>query len=172
MALGKVGFADGAFETCRAQAMSACPALSGPLRAMSGSLLALVSGAGAWGIFAAAHSGLGWSLSALVAVAYLIAIGALQWLLVERFSVAYRRAAEERDEALRLSAERETMLAETEHRIANNLAAISAMLSVQGLRLHDGVARRAIEGAASPDFSNCEVHRGGESAKLVVRSKA
>ncbi len=148
MALGKVGFADGAFETCRAQAMSACPALSGPLRAMAGSLLALVSGAGAWGIFVAAHSGLGWSLSALVAVAYLIAIGVLQWLLVERFSVAYRRAAEERDEALRLSAERETMLAETEHRVANNLAAISAMLSVQGRRLDDGVARRAIEGAA------------------------
>jgi two-component system, sensor histidine kinase PdtaS len=78
----------------------------------------------------------------------LIAIGVLQWLLVERFSVAYRRAAEERDEALRLSAERETMLAETEHRVANNLAAISAMLSVQGRRLDDGVARRAIEGAA------------------------
>ena len=148
MALGKVGFADGAFGTCRPQATSACPRLSGALRAMAASLLALVSGAGAWGIFAATHADLGWSLSVLVAVAYLTAIGAWQWLLVERSSAAYRRAAEERDEALRLSAERETMLAETEHRIANNLAAISAMLSIQGRRLDDGVARRAIEGAA------------------------
>ena len=95
MALGKVGFADGAFETCRAT--SACPGLSGALRAMAGSLLALVSAAGAWGIFAATHADLGWSLSVLVAGAYLIAIGALQWLLLERYSVAYRRAADERD---------------------------------------------------------------------------
>jgi two-component system, sensor histidine kinase PdtaS len=148
MALGKVGFADGAFETCRAQATSACPGLSGALHAMAGSLLALVSGAGAWGIFAATHADLGWSLSVLVAGVYLIVIGALQWLLLDRFSVAYRKAADERDEALRLSAERETMLAETQHRIGNNLAAISAMLRIQGRQLDDGVARRAIEGAA------------------------
>jgi two-component system, sensor histidine kinase PdtaS len=148
MTLGKVGFGDGAFESCLAQAVSACPALSRSLRATAGSLFALVSGVGAWGIFAACHAGLGWPLSALAAVAYLFAIGALQWMLVDRFSVAYRRAAEERDEASRLSAERETMLAETQHRIANNLAAISAMLSIQGRRLDDDLARRAIEGAA------------------------
>ena len=40
------------------------------------------------------------------------------------------------------------MLAENQHRIGNNLAAISSMLSLQGRRLGDGVARHAIEGAA------------------------
>lgn len=148
MAFGKVGFADGAFETCLAQATWACPALSGRLRAMAGSLLALISGAGAWGVFAATHATLGWLLSALVAVAYVIAVGGLQALLVDRFSAAYLRATAERDQALRLRAESETMLAEIQHRIANNLAAISAMLSVQGRQLDDGVARRAIEEAA------------------------
>jgi Histidine kinase len=137
--------------------------MSGAFRGVArwqASLLALVSGAGAWGIFAATHADLGWSLSVLVAVAYLTAIGAWQWLLVERSSVAYRRAAEERDEALRLSAERETMLPETEHRIANNLAAISAMLGIQGRRLDDGVARRAIEGAAARPWSRAASGRG------------
>jgi two-component system, sensor histidine kinase PdtaS len=148
MTLGKLGFADSAFETCLAQTISACPTLSGSLRAIAGSLFALVSGVGAWGIFVACHASLGWPLSVLAAVAYLIAIAVLQALLVARFSAAYTRAAAERDEALRLSAERETMLAETQHRIANNLAAISAMLSVQGRRVGEGVARRAIEGAA------------------------
>ena len=148
MTLGKVGFADEALEYCRAQAFSACPALSGSVRAIAGSLFALASGAGAWGIFVACHASLGWPLSALAAVAYLISIGALQAVLVDRFSAAFRRVEVEKGEALRLSAERETLLAETQHRIGNNLAAISAMLGVQGRRLGDGVARHAIEGAA------------------------
>ncbi len=148
MTFGKVGFADRAIENCLGQAISACPALSGSLRAIAGSLFALLSGAGAWCVFVASDASLGWRASALLAVVYLIAIGALQAALVDRFSAAFRGVEEEKGEALRLIAERETMLAETQHRIGNNLAAISAMLSVQGRRLGDGVARRAIEGAA------------------------
>src|SRR5271166_860511 len=148
MTLGKVGFADEALEYCRVQAISACPALSGSLRAIAASLFALLSGAGAWCVFLVLDPNLGWRVSALLAVIYLIAIGALQAVLVDRFSAAFRRVEAEKGEALRLSAERETMLAETQHRIGNNLAAISAMLSLQGRRLGDGVARHAIEGAA------------------------
>jgi two-component sensor histidine kinase len=148
MTLSKAGFADGALEHCFAQANSASPALSASLRVIAGSLFALIAAAGAWCVFVACDASLGWRLAALTALVYLFASGALQVLLVDRFSAAFRRVKAERDDALELSAERETMLAENQHRIGNNLAAISSMLSLQGRRLGDSVARHAIEGAA------------------------
>ncbi len=140
--------AGGARENCLTQAIPAWPTLSGSLRATAGSLFALVLALGAWGVFIASEASLGWRLAALLVAVYLIAIGALQLLLIDRFSAAFRGVEAERAEALRLSAERETMLAETQHRVANNLATISTMLSIQARVLGDGVARRAIDGAA------------------------
>ncbi len=148
MTLGKAGFADNVLENCLAQASSACPALSAPQRAIAASLFILLSAGGGWSVFAACEASLGWPLAALLAAVYVMSIGALQAILVDRFSAAFRRGEAEKSEALRLSAERETMLAETQHRIGNNLAAISAMLSLQGRRLGDGAARHAIAGAA------------------------
>ncbi len=119
-----------------------------PFRALAASLSIVLAGLGAWSIFGVLDRWLGWQASSLLALVYLTAIGALQALLIHRFSATYRRGETERLEALRLSAQRQTMLAEARHRIANNLATISAMLDLQGRELGDWVAQNAIEAAA------------------------
>jgi two-component system, sensor histidine kinase PdtaS len=146
--------AGGAVEYFLAQArprrgvVRAWQARSDPARMIAG-FLALILVLGALCVFAAADVSLGWQRSLLLAVAYLIAIGAFQRMLTGRFSSFYRRVEAERLEALQRSAERETMLAETQHRIANNLSVVSAMLSIQGRQLGDPAARNAIQGAAA-----------------------
>ena len=105
MTLSKAGFGDSALEYCFAQANSGSPAVSASLRVIAGSLFAILTAAGAWCVFVACDASLGWRVAALAAFVYFIAIGALQVLLVDRFSAAFRRVKAERDEALELSAE-------------------------------------------------------------------
>ena len=119
----------------------------------------MLVGLGACCVFGALDDRLGWQASALLGLAYFTAIVVLQAALIDRFSAAYRRGETQKLEALRLGAERETLLAEAQHRIAKNLATISAMLSLQGRELGDWVARNAIDAAAGRIRAVAEINR-------------
>jgi two-component system, sensor histidine kinase PdtaS len=149
--------ADRAPGAVTARACARVIAAAAPLAA--GALLFLFAGAAPGALRLPQASIWGWPTAALLAVAATAAIAALSiaWLAARCV-----RLARQRDEAMRLSLEREAMLAEAQHRMGNVLSVISAMLSVQSRELGDLGARHAIEQAAGRVRVIAEVNRALE----------
>jgi two-component system, sensor histidine kinase PdtaS len=146
--------ADRAFAAVAARAPARVIAAAPPLTA--GALLFLLAGAAPGALWLPQASFWRWQTAALLAV---VATAAIAAALIAWLAARCRRLAGERDEAMRLSLDREAILAEAQHRIGNVLSVISAMLSVQSRELSDLAARHAIEQAAGRVRVIAEVNR-------------
>jgi two-component sensor histidine kinase len=146
--------ADRALAGVAARAPARVIATAPPLAA--GALLFLLAGAAPGALWLPQASIWRWQTTALLAVVVTAAIAAalIAWLAGRCI-----RLAGARDEAMRLSLEREAMLAEAQHRLGNVLSVISAMLNVQARELGDLDARHAIEQAAGRVRVIAEVNR-------------
>src|SRR5271155_2263641 len=135
--------ADRALATVAARASARVIAAAPPLAA--GALLFLLAGAADGALWLPQTSIWRWQTAALLAVVATAAIAAvlLAWLAARCI-----RLARERDEAMKLSLDREARLAEAQHCIGNVLSVISAMLSVQSRELGDLEVRRPFARAA------------------------
>jgi two-component system, sensor histidine kinase PdtaS len=124
----------------RPTATASPPSIALTWRVTAGAFVFLLAGA-ADGAFWSPQTTY-WQALALLAIAAILAA------LIARVGSRYFRLAAERDEAVQLSLERETRLAEAQHRIGNNLSVISALLSLKSRQLADLGARRVVEQAA------------------------
>ncbi|ONG51275.1 hypothetical protein BKE38_16375 [Pseudoroseomonas deserti] len=93
---------------------------------------------------------------ATLALGFFVAISAVDILLIHLMQLAMRRLREEaargsREGALsqQLARTREVMLQELQHRIANNLQVLSAMVLLQRNAVRDPEARRVLDNAAT-----------------------
>jgi two-component sensor histidine kinase len=155
--MGAMTLKIGASRADRALAAVAARASARLIAAMpppaAGALLFLPAGAAPGALWLPQTSIWRWQTAALLAIAMIAA------LLIAWLAARCIRLAGQRDEAMRLSLDREAMLAETLHRLGNNLSVISAMLNVQSRELGDLGARRAIEQAAGRVRVIAEVNR-------------
>jgi two-component sensor histidine kinase len=149
----KVG-ADRALGALAARAPARVIAAAAPPTA--GALLFLLAGAAPGALRLPQASIWRWQAAALLAV---VATAAIAALLIAWLAARCIRLAGERDEAMRLSLDREARLAEARHWIGNVLSVVSAMLNVQSREPGDPGARRAIEQAAGRVRVIAEINR-------------
>jgi hypothetical protein len=84
----------------------------------------------------------------VLALVFFVAIAGISIALIEAFHVAVDRLQQERERAERLAEQRETMFAELQHRISNNLQLVAALLRLEHAQISDSRAKKALAEAS------------------------
>lgn len=106
----------------------------------AGLLSAVLSTLAAWYWFIDPVRSFSLDTQGLVALCFFIAVMAIDILIIHTMNEALSAAGADRLEAQRLADERRTLFQELQHRIANNLAFVSSLLSIHARRHRDNPA--------------------------------
>ncbi len=112
----------------------------------------------AWRFFVAPD---GWTLtpSGAVGLAFFISVAIIDVVLIEMLHRIVRRFSTERARTTALLETREAMFKELQHRVANNMQFVSAMLTMQQRQMEGTLAADALEEAAGRFRAMARVHR-------------
>ncbi|MCW4113766.1 DUF4118 domain-containing protein [Aurantimonas sp. MSK8Z-1] len=113
-----------------------------------GVVVAAASGLCAWYFFIPPFDSFGLNPGAATALVFYVVIVTVDVSLIHWMHQVTDRLREERETAARFAAERDTLFKEMQHRVSNNLAVISSMLSAQARGL-GGEAAAALAQAAA-----------------------
>jgi two-component system, sensor histidine kinase PdtaS len=109
-----------------------------------GIVVSVLSGVAAWYFFIPPFNSFALTTGSSVALAFFVFIVGVDLLIIDRLMKALGQLEAERKYALRIADERDTLFREVQHRIGNNLQAISSLLHVQSRTVTDPAAQRAL----------------------------
>jgi two-component system, sensor histidine kinase PdtaS len=109
-----------------------------------GIVTAVLSGIAAWYLFIPPFNSFALTSASGLALAFFVFIVGVDLLIIDRLMKALGQLEAERKHALRIADERDTLFREVQHRIGNNLQAISSLLHVQSRTVTDQAAQRAL----------------------------
>lgn len=125
-----------------------------------GALCAVLSLLAAWYWFIRPYSPLGLDLASLLAMGLFAMVGVVNIVIVGLMNHALDRLAAEQQRTRALLDQRTTLFNELQHRVANNLAFIGGLLSVQQRRLaHNPEAAQALSEARHRFDMMSRIHR-------------
>jgi two-component sensor histidine kinase len=125
-----------------------------------GTLVAGLSIVSAWYWFIPPVGSFALDSQSLIAVLFFVAILWADILIIHVMSAALRSLSEEQERTARLLEQQRTLFEELQHRTANNMSFIGALLSMHKRRVRDeGVAVEAFEDAALRLESMARIHR-------------
>lgn len=112
-----------------------------------GLLVAILSGLSAWYFFIPAPGD--WSLTpaAALALGFFVLIVGIDLVIIAGLMQALRELREERLKSGQYAEQRDVLFSELQHRVGNNLQAVSALLAIQARTVADEKARRALQEA-------------------------
>ncbi|MDP9129919.1 MAG: DUF4118 domain-containing protein [Candidatus Binatota bacterium] len=122
-------------------------------------LVAVLSILAAWYFFLPPLQSFAVSSAEILALVFSIAVVALMIVLVHSLNVAIDRLRAEREKANTLAQQRETMFAELQHRISNNLQLVAALLNLDIARVTDQSAKKALTEATTRLAMIGKLHR-------------
>lgn len=118
------------------------------LGARAGITSMILAGAAAWYLFLPPTRSIRLSAAGYLAMGFYFFITATEILLVHWMQRANRSLVFEREEKARLATSRALLFQELQHRVANNLQMIGALLSLQRHHVEDAGAKNALHNAA------------------------
>lgn len=124
-----------------------------------GIVSALVGGFVAWRWFINPFQGFGLANNTVVALLFYAVICGTVILLIHVLKRAMAELLEERQRSAALAEQRRLMFHELQHRVSNNLATVSGLLSIQRRGVEDKAARKALEDAAQRVGLVSRIHR-------------
>lgn len=107
-------------------------------------LCAALSTLGAWYFFIGVPHDLTLDLPGMAAIAFFVVVISIDIFIIHTMNEALEATRRERSEAIRLADERRTLFQELQHRVANNLAFVSSLLSIQKRRHADDARISAV----------------------------
>ena len=113
-----------------------------------GIFAAVFSGLLSWYFFVPPANSLSLSFNAIVALAFYVAIVAIDVALIHWMQDANCELTKERERADTLADNREVLFKELQHRVGNNLQMVASLIALQKRRLSDPVAKDALDEAA------------------------
>lgn len=122
-------------------------------------VLTLIAGLISWYFFVPPTHSLNLSLEAAVGLAFFAFVAAVIITLVEMLHRALERGRSDRARAEALLSAREAMFKELQHRVANNMQFVSAMLAMQQRQLEGTAAGDALAQAATRLRAMSRIHR-------------
>jgi two-component sensor histidine kinase len=122
-------------------------------------LVAVLSILAAWYFFLPPLQSFAVSSAEILALVFFITVVALMIILVHSLNVAIDRLRAEREKANTLAQQRETMFAELQHRISNNLQLVAALLNLDIARVTDQSAKKALTEATTRLAMIGKLHR-------------
>ena len=122
-------------------------------------LVAVLSILAAWYFFLPPLQSFAVSSAEILALVFFISVVALMIVLVHSLNVAIDRLRAEREKANTLAQQRETMFAELQHRISNNLQLVAALLNLDIARVTDQSAKKALTEATTRLAMIGKLHR-------------
>jgi two-component system, sensor histidine kinase PdtaS len=111
-------------------------------------LLTVLSALAAWYFFLPPAHSFDSNFADAVAIAFFVVVAAIMIILVHTMNVAIDRLRDERARAKLLAQQRETMFAELQHRISNNLQLVAALLNLETRHITDPSANKALDEAS------------------------
>ncbi|MDX6806142.1 sensor histidine kinase [Terrihabitans rhizophilus] len=121
-----------------------------------GILAAVLCGLMAWYFFMPPFDSFAVEAPTAVALAFYVGVVAVDIALIHWMQLAMRHLREERqrsadlaERSTKLAARNELLFQELQHRVANNLQMVGAILSLQKRGVADGAARKALEDASA-----------------------
>jgi two-component system, sensor histidine kinase PdtaS len=114
-----------------------------------GVVVGVLSGLAAWYFFIAPTNSFALNGPAMLALAFYVVIIVVDVLLIHWMHVALNRLQREQEVSRRHADERDLLFKEMQHRVSNNLAVVSSILSAQRRSLPDGEAANALAQAAT-----------------------
>lgn len=112
-----------------------------------GLLVAALSGLSAWYFFIAGPGHWPLSPAAALALGFFVLIVGIDLVIIAGLMRALRELREERLKSGQYAEQRDVLFSELQHRVGNNLQAISALLAIQARAVSDEKARRALQEA-------------------------
>jgi two-component sensor histidine kinase len=113
-----------------------------------GILVVVLSSAVSWYLFLAPAYSFAIDRAGVLALTLYVATSAINLVVIHALQVALDRLDRERARSAELASQRELLFTELQHRIANNLQVVSALITVQKASLSDEPARRALSDAS------------------------
>jgi len=120
---------------------------------------AAVCGLAAWYFFIPPYHSFALTPSTALALAFYLLIVGIVIAIIEVMHRALGRLQEEEARGRRLAEQREWLFRELQHRTSNNLAMVSAMLSLQRSSIPDETARAALANAAARISAIARINR-------------
>nr|WP_291869953.1 DUF4118 domain-containing protein [Bradyrhizobium sp.] len=122
---------------------------------------AVLSGLAAWYFFIPPRYSFGLDASTILALAFYVFIVAVDISLIHIVQVAADKSGKERDLIGRLLSEQRTMFGELQHRVANNMQFVAALLSLQASKVRNdpSQALHALDEARLRLESISRIHR-------------
>ena len=122
-------------------------------------LVTALSSLAAWYFFLPPAGSFNIDFSQAFAVTFFTLIAGLMIALMHSLNVAIDRLRAEREKANTLAQQRETMFAELQHRISNNLQLVAALLNLDIARVTDQSAKKALTEATTRLAMIGKLHR-------------
>ncbi len=111
-------------------------------------LLTVLSALAAWYFFLPPVQSFELNSAAVFALALFVVVATIMIVLIHTLNVAIERLRDERARAKMLAQQRETMFAELQHRISNNLQLVAALLNLETRHVTDQSAKKALDEAS------------------------
>lgn len=126
---------------------------------LPGTAAAVVCGLLAWYYFIPPFDSFGLEGPSLLALGFYVLIVAVDIALIELMHTALDRLDEERARSAALAGQQSLLFTELQHRVSNNLQLTGSLLHLQGIRLSDPDARRALAEASDRLALLGRIHR-------------
>ncbi|OQW49631.1 sensor histidine kinase [Candidatus Raskinella chloraquaticus] len=146
----------------------------------AGIFCAVLSGLASWYFFLPPHWSFATDSTTMLALIFYLVVVGVDILVIDRMVAAQTELAGARNEAIAALSQRDALFVELQHRIGNNLNAVSALLNLQARAIGDTNAHRALVEAAQRIGTIASINRlflepsrsGGQLDAQFVRDLA
>ena len=111
-------------------------------------LMTVLAALAAWYFFLPPAQSFELNSAAVFALTFFSVVATIMIVLIHTLNVAIDRLRDERATARMLAQQRETMFAELQHRISNNLQLVAALLNLETGHVTDQIAKKALDEAS------------------------